>query len=76
MERSIDMECSIDMNMQHGHGMQYGHGHGAWTWTCSMDMDTQYGFCGMDLDSGHAWMPECRYNAQSGIVSFPLVYNA
>ncbi len=68
------MECSIDMNMQHGHGMQYGHGHGAWTWTCSMDMDTQHGFCGLALDSGHAWTHGYR-NAQSGIVSFLLVYN-
>jgi hypothetical protein len=44
--------------------MQNGHGHAAWI-----------GSCGIDLDSGHAWMLECR-DAQSGVVSFPLVYKA
>jgi hypothetical protein len=46
MASRTDMECSIDMGMQHEHGliastgtcnldmnMQHGHGHAAWTWT-------------------------------------------
>jgi hypothetical protein len=67
----------LDMDMQHG----YGHGHAAWiwTWTCSMymDMDMQHGYghghghagqigsCSMDLDNGHAWMPECMLSPAS-----------
>ncbi len=50
MECSINMKCSIDMNMQHGQCMQCGHGHAAWTWTCSMDMDWT---CSMDMDTQH-----------------------
>jgi hypothetical protein len=50
--------------------MQHGHGHAVWTRTCSMDMYTQHGF------SHTAWMPECPKRVQSGIISFPLVYNA
>jgi hypothetical protein len=58
----------------HWHGMQHWHEHATWTWTCSMDLVMQHGpgqcTC-MD-----ARMPECRWKAQSGIVSFPLVYMA
>jgi hypothetical protein len=51
------MECSIDMNM-----------YAVWTYSIDMDMDMQHGHghaariwsCGMGLDSGHAWMSECR----------------
>jgi hypothetical protein len=32
----IDMECNIDMNMQHGHG------HAEWIWLCSMDLDSAH----------------------------------
>jgi hypothetical protein len=67
------MEGSIDMNMQLGHGMQYGHGHAAWTWTRSTDLV-------MWNEPGQwtcidGWMPQCQQEAQSGIVSFSLVYN-
>jgi hypothetical protein len=64
MDRSIDIECSIDMNMQHGHGIQYG-------WICSMVMDMQNGFghAAWTLDSGHAWMHGCR-NADKKLRKF------
>jgi hypothetical protein len=54
MERSIDMERSMDMDTQHGHG------HAA-------------RICGMDLDSGHAWMHECR-NADKKLNPASLVF--
>jgi hypothetical protein len=62
MECSINVECSIDMNMQHGHGMQYRHGHGH-----------AARICGMDLDSGHAWMHGCR-NADKKLSPASLVF--
>jgi hypothetical protein len=37
----------MDMDMQYGHG--HGHGHAAPIWSSSMD-----------LDNGHAQMPECQ----------------
>jgi hypothetical protein len=65
------MYMDIDIDMEHGHR------HAVWTWTCSTDMDTQHSL-------GHAawiWQWTCMdagmpINVQSGIVSFPLVYDA
>jgi hypothetical protein len=37
-----------------------------------MDKDTQHGFCGMDLDSEHAWMHGCR-NAEKKLSPASLV---
>jgi hypothetical protein len=58
--------------------MQHGHGHALWTWTCSMGMDTQHSFdnaaCIWTTD-----MHGCQNadkKVQSGIVCFPLVYDA
>ncbi len=35
---SIDMACSMDMDMPHEHGMQHWHDHAAWTCPCCVVM--------------------------------------
>jgi hypothetical protein len=60
--------CNMDVDMP------YGHGHAGWTWT-----RRQIWSYSMDLDNRHALKPECQNAdnaAQSGIVSFLVVYNA
>jgi hypothetical protein len=54
----------MDMDMQHGHG------HAAWTWT-----QAQIWSCGMDLDSGHAWMHGCQ-NADKKLSPASLVFHS
>jgi hypothetical protein len=54
----------MDMDMQHGHG------HAAWTLT-----QAQIWSCGMDLDSGLAWMNGCQ-NADKKLSPASLVFRS